>query len=108
MTLIEQVAKAICKSELSDIDSKLNLETTYRGISKHIYDNTAKAAIQALIDADVTKEMIIAGEDAIDDHKDSTYDSGCDGFGHNTYEFFTTGVELSVYKAMLRAALEEK
>lgn len=59
------------------------------------------AAVLAVL-KEPTKEMILAGETAVEDHKDSTWDSGADGDVYDR-EFFTPGVERSVLRAMLGA-----
>ena len=64
-----------------------------------------RAALMTL--AEPTKEMILAGETAIEDFKDSDWDSGSDGEGHFSYEYLRPGVEAAVFVAMLKEALND-
>ena len=48
---------------------------------------------------EVTKEMVVAGEDALDDFKDSDWGSGPDGSTHS-YEFFRSGHCKGMFEAM--------
>jgi hypothetical protein len=51
-----------------------------------------------------TKEMVEAGETALDEAKDSSWDSGGDGESCHSYEYLIPGAQTNIYKAMLAAA----
>ncbi len=51
-----------------------------------------------------TKEMLLAGQDALDDCVDSDWDSGPDGNGHNSYMTIRSDAAAVVWRAMLAAA----
>ncbi|MBS0175495.1 MAG: hypothetical protein JSR64_15750 [Nitrospira sp.] len=53
---------------------------------------------------EVTKEMVMAGEDALEDFKDSDYDSGADGSTHS-YTYFRSGHCKGMFEAMRDAYL---
>jgi len=55
-----------------------------------------------------TKEMVLAGEAALDDCKDGGWDSGPDGESYNSYEYIISGAQTTIYKAMLTAAVGEE
>jgi hypothetical protein len=48
-----------------------------------------------------TKEMVEAGETALDEAKDSSWDSGGDGESCHSYEYLIPGAQTNIYKAML-------
>jgi hypothetical protein len=61
--------------------------TPKAGVSKE--RAMALAAIEAM--REPTKEMILKAETAVEDHKDGGVDSGPDGEGNSSYEYFTPG-----------------
>lgn len=69
-------------------------------------DGMARAAIEAM--REPTMEVIAAGGYALDNCKDSGWDSGSDGESHNTYEYIVSGSQTTIYQAMIDAALADE
>lgn len=117
MDMVERVARAIAVEHECDPDNPIpvrNHIADSEGISTitggqtypqwRIFEADARAAINAMREG-VSKEMIWAAAQAIEDHKDSDYSSDADG-NRYPYTYFTPGVELAVFQAMIDAALK--
>lgn len=66
------------------------------------------AAGYVIVPKEPTKEMIDKAEDALEDHKDSDWDSGSDGESHNSYTYYTSGAARDMYVAALAVAPNAK
>jgi hypothetical protein len=54
-----------------------------------------------------SKEMLDAGMSAAEDCKDSDWDSGGDGEGYYSYEYFRSDAAAVIFKAMVEVALKQ-
>jgi hypothetical protein len=101
MSMVGKVARAIWLASTSDGYSNASGML----VTPAYYVDEARAAIAAM--REPTMEMVDAGDIALDDCKDSGWDSGGDGEGCNSYEYIISGSQTTIYQAMIDAALKE-
>ena len=85
-------------------DAEFEAEWSSASSSWHeTFDRGVRAAIATLLEP--TKEMVVAGETALEDAIDSDYDSGPDGYSHDLISKVRSGAQTDVFQAMIKAAL---
>lgn len=107
MTMVERVARAICKADklAPDADAPIMIGKR-RAVAWEGRIEMARAAIRALHEP--TIQMVDAGDSAMSDVKDGGWDSGSDGESYNSYEYIIAGGQTVIYQRMLAAALDDR
>lgn len=82
-----------------EADSRRDMKDAIRAFLR-----AAEARGFKLVGREPTQEMILAGDSALHDAKDSGWDSGTDGTSSNSYEYIIPGAQTGIFKAMFDAA----